>query len=186
MLFRSSYFLFPSHDKQAGISSVDTIGGTASDTRTVQNKKKKGGGLSGSKKYDTVQSFTASYNTNDSMFGGRVFDDRTDLDFAYGILAKRILGSKPTIKAGFGGTPSVDYKLPITGLKVIPMNTDTVTLTIPSSIKNYKDAWSSIVFAIQDNKTGNGTQVTADQLTTNATKTSITLDKFNTLYLILS
>ena len=51
-----------------------------------------------------------------------------------------------------------------------------------SSIKNYKDAWSSIVFAIRDNTTGNGTQVTADQLTTNATKATITLDKFNTLY----
>jgi len=81
-----------SRSVKAGISSVDTIGGTASDTRTIQNKKKKGGGLLGSKKYDTVQSFTASYNTNDSMFGGRVFDDRTDLDFAYGVLTKRILG----------------------------------------------------------------------------------------------
>ena len=37
------------------------------------------------------------------------------------------VGSKPTIKAGFGGTPSVDYKLPKTGLKVIPKNTDTVS-----------------------------------------------------------
>lgn len=92
------------------------------------------------------------------------------------------VGSEPTIKAGFGGTPSVDYKLPKTGLKVTPKNTDTVALTIPSSIKNYKDAWSSIVFAIRDNTTGNGTQVTADQLTTNATKATITLDKFNTLY----
>ena len=49
------------------------------------------------------------------------------------------VGSEPTIKAGFGGTPSVDYKLPITGLKVTPKNTDTVVLTIPSNIKNYKD-----------------------------------------------
>ena len=40
---------------------------------------------------------------------------------------------------------------------------DTVALTIPSNIKNYKDAWSSIVFAIRDNTTENGTQVTADQ-----------------------
>ena len=70
----------------------------------------------------------------------------------------------------------------MTGLKVTPKNTDTVALTIPSSVKNYKDAWSSIVFAIRDNKTGNGTQVTADQLTTNATKETITLNKFDTLY----
>ena len=64
------------------------------------------------------------------------------------------VGSQPTIKAGFGGTPSIDYKLPATGLKVTPKNTDTVIITIPTAIKNYKDAWSSIVFAIQDNKTG--------------------------------
>lgn len=83
-----------SRSVKAVVSSVDTIGGTASDTRTVQNKKKKAGGLLGSKKYDTVQAFTASYNTNDSMFGGRVFDDRTDLEFGYGVLAKRILGNK--------------------------------------------------------------------------------------------
>lgn len=92
------------------------------------------------------------------------------------------VGSEPTIKAGFGGTPSVDYKLPTTGLKVTPKNTDTVSLIIPSSVKNYKDAWSSIVFAIQDNTTGSGTQVTAEQLTTDATKATITLNKFNTLY----
>ena len=92
------------------------------------------------------------------------------------------VGSEPTIKAGFGGTPSVDYKIPITGLKVTPKNTDTVAITIPSSVNNYKDAWNSITFAIRDNTTGNGTQVTADQLTTNATKATITLDKFNTLY----
>ena len=48
------------------------------------------------------------------------------------------VGSKPTIKAGFGGTPSVDYKLPKTGLKVTPKNTDTVALAIPSSIKTIK------------------------------------------------
>ena len=84
----------------AVVSSVDTIGGTASDTRTVQNKKKKGGGLLGSKKYDTVQAFTASYNINDSMFGGRVFDDRTDLEFGYGVLAKRILGNKLLTQVG--------------------------------------------------------------------------------------
>ena len=80
------------------------------------------------------------------------------------------VGSEPTIKAGFGGTPSVDYKLPKTGLNVTPKNTDTVAITIPSNINNYKDAWRSIVFAVRDNKTGTGTQVTADKLTTNATK----------------
>ena len=92
------------------------------------------------------------------------------------------VGSEPTIKANFGGTPAVDYKLPKTGLNVTPKNTDTVAIITPSSIKNYKDAWSSIVFAIQDNKTGSGTQVTADKLTTDATKATITLNKFNTLY----
>ena len=59
------------------------------------------------------------------------------------------VGSEPTIKAGFGGTPSIDYKLPVTGLNVIPKKADTVTITIPSTVKNYKDAWSSIVFAIR-------------------------------------
>ena len=63
------------------------------------------------------------------------------------------VGSEPTIKAGFGGTPSVDYKLPTTGLKIIPKNTDTVSLIIPSSVNNYKNAWSSITFAIRDNTT---------------------------------
>ena len=69
------------------------------------------------------------------------------------------VGSEPTIKAGFGGTPSVDYKLPKTGLNATPKNTDTISLIIPSSVKNYKDAWGSIVFAIRDNTTGNGTQL---------------------------
>ena len=58
----------------------------------------------------------------------------------------------------------------------------TCALPISSIVKDYKKAWSSIVFAIRDNTTGNGTQVTADQLTTNATKATIILDKFNTLY----
>lgn len=92
------------------------------------------------------------------------------------------VGSEPTIKAGFGGTPSVDYKLPITGLKATLKKEDTVRITMPSSVSNYKNAWSSIVFAIRDNKAGNGTQVTADQLTTNATKDTITLDNFDKLY----
>lgn len=92
------------------------------------------------------------------------------------------VGSKPTIKAGLGGTPSVDYNLPKTGLNIALKNTDTMAITIPSSVKNYKDAWSSIVLAIQDNKTGNGTQVTVDKLATDATKVSVVLDKFATLY----
>lgn len=92
------------------------------------------------------------------------------------------VGSEPTIKAGLGGTPSVDYKLPQTGLNVRPKNTDTIAIITPSSINDYKKAWKSIVFAIKDDKTGNGTQVTADQLTTDATKATITLNKFNTLY----
>ena len=83
---------------------------------------------------------------------------------------------------GVGGAASTDYKLPKTGLNVTPKNTDNVTIAIPSNVNNYKDAWSSIVFAIRDNTTGNGTQVTANQLTTDATKGTITLDKFNTLY----
>lgn len=92
------------------------------------------------------------------------------------------VGSEPTIKAGFGGSPSTDYKLPTTGLNATLKNTDVVSITIPSSVKSYEKAWSSIVFAIKDNKTGSGTQVTANNLTTNATKGTITLDKFNTLY----
>ena len=67
-------------------------------------------------------------------------------------------------------------------MNVTPKNTDTVAITIPSSVKDYAKAWNSIVFAIRDNKTGNGTQVTANQLTTNATKATITLDNFNKLY----
>lgn len=92
------------------------------------------------------------------------------------------VGSEPTIKAGFGGTPSTDYKLPITGLNVTPNNGDSVAIIIPSSVKNYKDAWSSIIFAVKDKVTGIGTQITADQLTKDATKATIALDKFNTLY----
>ncbi len=92
------------------------------------------------------------------------------------------VGSEPKIKAGFGGTPSVDYKLPKTGLNVTPKSTDVVVITEPSTVNNYKDAWSSIVFAIRDKKTGNGTQVTADKLTTDATKPTITLNNFDKLY----
>ena len=92
------------------------------------------------------------------------------------------VGSEPTIKAMFGGTASVDYKLPKTGLNVALKNTDTVSLIIPSNVKSYKEAWSSIIFAIQDKATGSGTQITADKLTTDATKSKITLDKLNTWY----
>lgn len=92
------------------------------------------------------------------------------------------VGSEVKIKAGFGGTPSTDYKLPVTGLNVTPKSTDTVIITIPSIVRNYEEAWNSIVFSIQDKSTGNGTQVTAKQLTTNATSNIIKLDKFNTLY----
>lgn len=92
------------------------------------------------------------------------------------------VGSEPTIKAKFNDTPSVDYKLPKTGLKTTLKNTDTVSIIIPSSVNNYKEAWKSIVFAIRDNVTGIGTQITADQLTTDATGKTITLNKFNTLY----
>lgn len=92
------------------------------------------------------------------------------------------VGSEPTIKAGFGGASSVDYQLPKTGLNVKPKRTDGVSLIIPSSVKSYKEAWSSIVFAIKDTKTESGTQVTADKLTSDATKATITLDKFDTLY----
>lgn len=92
------------------------------------------------------------------------------------------VGSEPTIKASFGGTASTDYKLPAIGLNVKLSNTDTINIITPSGITNYKDAWSSIVFAIRDNATENGTQVTVDRLTTDATKETITLNKFNTLY----
>ena len=67
-------------------------------------------------------------------------------------------------------------------MSVTLKKTDTVTIIIQSSVKNYKDAWNSITFAIRDNRTGNGTQVTADKLTTDATKVLIALDKFDTLY----
>lgn len=92
------------------------------------------------------------------------------------------VGSEPTIKAGFGGGASTDYKLPKTGLNIAIKSGDTVIITTPPKIKDYKKAWSSIKFAIKDKVTGIGTQVTVDQLTTDATKDSIKLDKFNTLF----
>lgn len=92
------------------------------------------------------------------------------------------VGSEPTIKAKFGGATSTDYKLPKTGLNVTLKNTDTVLITTPSSVNDYQKAWSSIVFAIKDKTTGIGTQVTADKLTTDATKSTITLNKLDALY----
>lgn len=79
------------------LSGKDVIGGTAYETRTVGKKKKKGGGLLGSKKYDTVEAFTQSYNLNDSMFGGRQFNNRMDLEFAYTTLAQRLLGMQGNV-----------------------------------------------------------------------------------------
>ncbi len=79
------------------LSGKDVIGGTAYETRTVSNKKKKGGGLLGSKKYDTVEAFTQSYNLNDSMFGGRQFNNKMDLEFAYTTLAQKLLGMQSNI-----------------------------------------------------------------------------------------
>ena len=66
------------------------------------------------------------------------------------------VGSEPTIKAGFGGTPSVDYKLPKTGLNVNPKNTDAVSLIIPSSVNNYKmhGAQSYLQYEIVQQETG--------------------------------
>ena len=64
--------------------------------------------------------------------------------------------------AGTGKTTI--QKASTAGLKVTPKNTDAVTITIPSSVTNYKNAWSSIVFAIRDNTTGNGTQITEQEL----------------------
>lgn len=92
------------------------------------------------------------------------------------------VGTEPTIKAGFGGTTSVDYKLPITGVNATLKNMDSVAIISPTNINNYKDAWSSIVFAIYDNKIGAGTNITADKLTSDATKSAIKLDKFDALY----
>lgn len=81
------------------LSGKDVIGGTAYETRTVGKKKKKGGGLLGSKKYDTVEAFTSSYNLNDSMFGGRQFNNRMDLEFAYTTLAQKLLGMQGTVNS---------------------------------------------------------------------------------------
>lgn len=79
------------------LSGKDVIGGTAYETRTVGHKKKKGGGLLGSKKYDTAEAFTSSYNLNDSMFGGRQFNNKLDLEFAYTTLAQKLLGMQSNV-----------------------------------------------------------------------------------------
>lgn len=79
------------------LSGKDVIGGTAYETRTVGHKKKKGGGLLGSKKYDTAEAFISSYNLNDSMFGGRQFNNKLDLEFAYTTLAQRLLGMQSNV-----------------------------------------------------------------------------------------
>lgn len=79
------------------LSGKDVIGGTAYETRTVGRKKKKGGGLLGSKKYDTAEAFTSSYNLNDSMFGGRQFNNKLDLEFAYTTLAQKLLGMQSNV-----------------------------------------------------------------------------------------
>lgn len=58
---------------------IETIGGTASENRQVKKKAKKLGGLV-KKKWDEVETFTASYNLNDPMFGGRKFETKQDLN----------------------------------------------------------------------------------------------------------
>ena len=79
------------------LSGKEVLGGTAYETRTVGKRKKKGGGLLGNKKYDTVEAFTQSYNLNDSMFGGRQFDNRMDLEFAYSTLAQKLIDMRGLI-----------------------------------------------------------------------------------------
>lgn len=92
------------------------------------------------------------------------------------------VGSNPTIKAGFGGAASADYNLPKTGINAKLSDTDTVLITKPSTLTDYKKAWESIVFTIRDNRTDAGTQITADKLTTDATTASIKLNNFSKLY----
>lgn len=73
------------------ISNTDVLGGTAIENRQVQRSKKKGGGLLGKKKWEEVETFTASYGLNDQMFGGKEFKNRTDLEYAYSVLARRLI-----------------------------------------------------------------------------------------------
>ena len=97
-----------SRSVRSAIQGSDTLGGTAYETITHQNKKKKGGGLLGSKKYDTVETVTASYNLNDPMFGGKQFENKQDLEFAYGILSRNLLsqalGTSSSSVVGRGGS----------------------------------------------------------------------------------
>ena len=69
---------------------ISTLGGTASETRKVKKKSKKLGGLV-TKKWDEVETFTASYNLNDPMFGGRKFETRQDLEFALATVGQNLL-----------------------------------------------------------------------------------------------
>ena len=71
---------------------IETIGGTASESRQVQKKAKKLGGLV-KKKWNEVETFTASYNLNDPMFGGRKFETRQDLEFALATVGQNLVNT---------------------------------------------------------------------------------------------
>ena len=144
--------LFPSHDNRTGIGmkmsdiklpmmKANTVGSTT-DAKTK---------ISASALYKYL-GWTKSRRAGSNATGG-VLKNGTPLLIYLDIFKNFFantqeskfymisnVGSKPIIKAGFGGTPSVDYKLPTTGLKAIPKNTDKVIITTPSSVKNYKDA----------------------------------------------
>ena len=71
---------------------IETIGGTASENRQVQKKAKKLGGLV-KKKWNEVETFTASYNLNDPMFGGRKFKTKQDLEFALATVGQNLINN---------------------------------------------------------------------------------------------
>ena len=71
---------------------IETIGGTASENRQVQKKAKKLGGLV-KKKWNEVETFTASYNLNDPMFGGRKFETKQDLEFALATVGQNLINN---------------------------------------------------------------------------------------------
>ena len=71
---------------------IETIGGTASENRQVKKKAKKLGGLV-KKKWDEVETFTASYNLNDPMFGGRKFETKQDLEFALATVGQNLINN---------------------------------------------------------------------------------------------
>ena len=71
---------------------IETIGGTSSENRKVQKKAKKLGGLV-KKKWDEVETFTASYNLNDPMFGGRKFETKQDLEFALATVGQNLINT---------------------------------------------------------------------------------------------